>query len=195
MNNIARQYHQVAMDLYDFGKIYKAKGQPKYYQGNLELAYLLDKEAAVKVQSETTEVLWKAVYPRSAGRLALQCGKYIEAKELAELGLNHQAGISDYEVEKLEKLLEKVNEKLKDSSNSNEKKSSTSILAIAIASASNIDQYLKIRQFKNNAAQLLKIIPEDSLHITRSFLGDMVEIEIKTGKNGELILKNIRKAA
>ena len=39
MNNTARQYHQVAMDLYDFGKIYKAKGQPKYFQGNLELAF------------------------------------------------------------------------------------------------------------------------------------------------------------
>jgi len=194
MNNIARQYHQVAMDLYDFGKIYKAKGQPKYYQGNLELAFLLDKEAAIRVQSETTEVLWKAVYPRSAGWLALQCGKYVEAKELAKLGLNHQTHISDYEVEKLTALLFKATEKLEEkTTKSTKKQAPTSILAIA--SATNIDQYLKIRQSNDNTAQLLQIIPEDSLHITRSFLGDMVEIEIKTGKDGELILKNIRKAA
>ena len=147
MNNIARQYQQVAMDLYDFGKIYKAKGQPKYYQGNLELAFLLDKEAAIKIQSETTEVLWKAVYPRSASWLALQCGKYVEAKALAELGLNHQKHISDYEVEKLQELLQKATQNLQVSPNPNKQKPSNLILAIA--SATNIDQYLKIRQAKN----------------------------------------------
>lgn len=194
MNNIARQYHQVAMDLYDFGKIYKAKGQPKYYKGNLELAFLLDKEAAIKVQSESTEVLWKAVYPRSAGWLALQCGKYAEAQQLAELGLSHQTHISDYEVEKLSELLQKANKKLKENPHKSTKVQSPNSI-LAIASATNIDQYLRIEQFKNNTTQFLKIIPADSLQITRSFLGDMVEIEIKTGEDGELILKNIRKAA
>jgi len=194
MNSIARTYHQVAMDLYDFGKIYKAKGQPQYFKGNLELAFLLDKEAAHRVQQEEVDVLWKAVYPRSAGWLALDRGKYDEAKQLAELGLQHKAFISDFEIEKLKDLLKKAKGKLELTSPQivSEHKSSP---ILAIVSATNIEQYLKLLQTKNDTFQLVKIAPEDSLKIARSFLGDMVEIEVRTNEDGSFVLKDIRKAA
>ena len=194
MNSIARKYHQVAMDLYDFGKIYKAKGNPKYYQGNLQLAYLLDKQAAISVQSEAVDVLWQAVYPRSASWLAYECGKYIEAKELAELGLKHKKNISDYEIMQLQNLLEKAKKEI-EKGNSQKEKELVPNSILAIASAANIDQYLQIRQIKTDQNSLVKIASEDSLQLTKSFLGDMVEIEIKANENGELTLKDIRRAA
>ncbi len=51
-NNIAAALHQNDMDLYDFGKIRKAKGYPiSDYQNSLEMAFILDLEAALLIQN------------------------------------------------------------------------------------------------------------------------------------------------
>lgn len=194
MNNTAREFHQKAMDLYDFGKIFKAKGYPEnYYEGNLSMAYILDKEAALKIQSEETDVLWKAVYPYSAGWLAFKSGNFLEAKQLVLLGLSHRGRVNDYEIGRLEKLLKEINEKIT-ILNITERVIKNSILAVVFSA--NIDEHsLQIRKIGDKKQQIVQVDADKIIQIARLYLGETVEIELIENEQGQMTLQNIRRAA
>ena len=81
-NNIAIALHQEAMDLYDFGKIKKAKGGSEAaYLQDMQKAFILDFQAALLIQNVVGEEIRYAAYPRSAGWLAYKCGRFIEARQ------------------------------------------------------------------------------------------------------------------
>jgi len=194
MNKTARDFHQQAMDLYDFGKIFKAKGYPDYYyEGNLSMAYNLDKEAAIRIQSETTDILWKAVYPYSAALLAFKSAKYLEAKQLVLLGLSHRGKVNDYEIGRLEKLLVKINEKIT-LLNLEEVAINNSILAV-VFSANLDEKSLQIRPIGRKGNQIIQVAADKITQIARLYLGETVEIELKENEKGQKILQNIRRAA
>ena len=195
-NSIAVQLHQKAMDLYDFGKIFKAKGYPEYYyEGNLELAFLLDKEAALRIQVESDEQTRQCVYPRSAGWLAFKSGKYLEAKQLALLGLSHNKIISGYEQQKLLDLLAATEKKLKESAFVEEEVTPLLSLIAVVASANIDERNLQIRKIGDKDYQIVKIATEDFINIARLFLGETVEIKVQKTESGEMVLKDIKRAA
>ena len=195
-NSIAVQLHQKAMDLYDFSKIFKAKGYPDYYyEGNLELAFLLDKEAALRIQVESNEQQRKCNYPRSAGWLAYKSGKYLEAKQLAILGLSHEKTITGYEKQKLEDLLVATNKKLKEQGLVEEKVTPLFSVIAVVASANIDERYLQIRKVGDKNYQIVKVATDDFINIARLFLGETVEIKVQKTAEGEMVLKDIKRAA
>ena len=195
MDNIAQRFHQTAMDLYDLGRIYKAKGQPQFYEGNLELAFVLDKEAALRVQAETQEVLWKAVYPRSAGWLAFKNGKYLEARQLAELGLSHREDIPAYEVQQLQELMDVVNEKIITLPLAPENNSDKTIITGIIAVANMDENKIQIRATDGKNLKDIQVATSEMVRIARLFLGETVKASVRKGKTGQLFLEDIRRAA
>ena len=62
--NTAQFLHDAAMEFYDLARIAKAKGKPDAHDDYLRKAYTLDKEAALKKQSDTEDGFWKHVYAR-----------------------------------------------------------------------------------------------------------------------------------
>jgi len=194
-DNIAVKLHQIAMDLYDFGKIFRAKGVSDIYDVNLSLALKLDEEAAILVQEDQSEPNRLAAYPRSAGWLAYKSEKYLEAKQLAELGLRHKGKVFDYEIQKLEELLTAANKKIHELSINPEKKESFSSFLAVVASANIDEEVLQIRRVGEANYRMVKVAAEDIIQTARLFLGETVEIEIKENELGESILSNIRKAA
>lgn len=196
MSSTARDLHQKAMDLYDFGRIYRAKGySDHYYTSNLALAYMLDREAALKIQTETTDIFWKAAYARSAGWLAYKSEKYLEAKEFAELGLSHRDAIGGYETLKLEELLAAANKKIKELKVKTKKIDfSTGILG-KITSANVEELSLQVRALKGGKTLLVQVEPEKIIWIARLYLGDTVEIALEKDEQGKMILQDIRRAA
>jgi len=194
MNDTARDFHQKAMDLYDFGKIFKAKGYPDYYyESNLSMAYAMDKEAAIRVQSETTDTLWKAVYPYSAAWLAFKSAKYLEAKQFVELGLRHKGKVNDYEIGRLEKLLTEINEKIS-TLDIPEKIVENHILAF-VFSANIYEQSLQIQQVGQADNQIIQVAADKIRQIARIYIGETVEIQFKKDQQGQMILQDIRRAA
>lgn len=194
-NNIATKLHQIAMDLYDFGKIYKAKGIPEIYDINLSLALQLDEEAAVLIQKDPSDPYRLAAYPRSAGWLAYKSGKYVEAKQLAELGLSHKGQVFDYEIQKLEELLAASNKKIKETAPTLAKKEHASSILAVVASANIDEEFLQIRPVGAINYTTIKVAAEDIVQTARLFLGETVEIEVKENEKGERVLTSIRRAA
>lgn len=112
MNNftIANKIHEVAMELADLADIARLKGNKVEQVEHLKLAYLFEKEAALKLQSEPDDNEWKFLFLKSAGWLACQLGWYREALELAELGLKGKTtGVAQHHLEELKAhILEKT---------------------------------------------------------------------------------------
>jgi len=194
-NNLAVKLHQIAMDLYDFGRIFKAKGTPDIYDINLDLALKLDKEAATLIQEDSSEPYRLAAYPRSAGWLAFKSGKYLEAKQFAELGLSHKGKGLDYEIQKLEELLAATTTKIEELSTDSTNKELHSPIVAVVASANVDGEFLQIRLVGEEKYQVVKVAANDIIQTARLFLGETVKIEVKENEQGEMVLKDIRLAA
>lgn len=193
-NNIAVALHQEAMDLYDFGKIGKAKGGSEAaYLESIKKAFILDLEAALLIQNVAGEEIRHAAYPRSAGWLAYKCNKYLEAKQLALLGLSHKETLDDYETSKLEDLLKAATKKIKALHLKEETKENSTF---AIVTSADIDtKYLQIRPLGDKNYQKVKVDADRIIQIARLFLGQTVKIEMKKDKEGQMVLQDIRRAA
>jgi len=194
-NNLAVKLHQIAMDLYDFGRIFKAKGTPDIYDINLDLALKLDEEAATLIQADSSEPYRLAAYPRSAGGLAYKSGKYLEARQFAELGLSHKGKVVDYEIQKLQELLAATNKKIEELSADPTNKELLSPILAVVASANIDEEFLQIRLVGEDRYQVVKVAANDIIQTARLFLGETVNIEVKKNEQGEMVLKDIRLAA
>ena len=116
MNNfeIANKIHEFAMELADFADIARIRGKKEEYEKNLKQAYILEKEAALRLQSEADDNVWKFLFLKSAGWLAWQLGRYEEALELAELGLADNAtGLPLYRLRELKATVKQAIEEQK----------------------------------------------------------------------------------
>ena len=193
-NNIAVALHQEAMDLYDFGKIKKAKGgSEEAYLQDMKKAFILDLEAALLIQNVAGEEQRHAAYPRSAGWLAYKCGRFLEAKQLALLGLSHKTNIDNYEILKLEDLLIATNKKIKELDLKEEVFNNSTF---AVVTSADIDtKILQIRPIGHQSYQQIKVAADRIIQIARLFLGQTVEIDLKKDKQGQMTLHNIRRAA
>lgn len=109
-SEIADKLHQLAMELADLAEIAQIKGQEELFTQYTQQAYVLERQAAMRLQTESDENEWKYLFLKSAGWLAYQLGWYQAALQLAELGLNGNAkGIALY---RLQELKESATEKM-----------------------------------------------------------------------------------
>ena len=195
MNDIAVELHRMAMELSSLGGISKAKGLPKLHHDYLSVAYQLDRQAAFRIQNNKKEIQRQASYPRSAGWLAFKNAKYIEAKELAELGLQHEKYTDDYEVSKLKELLQAANEKIKELGLKAPQKEYNLQLSGIVTSANLDKRELRIRPNGDKQYETVQVAEEKILDIARLYIGELVEIEAQKDENGLIFLGKIKRAA
>jgi hypothetical protein len=189
--NTIHVLHNAAMEFYDLAKIAKAKGKSKVYEDYLQKAYVLDKEAALKMQSEPDESNWKYIFARSAGWLAFHCGNYEEARIFAELGLSGNPPVQ--EKSQLTALLEALSE-IENPSLLPDEKGDLHISGI-LASANLDDGEIKIRENGKKKYRTISVSKEFIQNIARFYLGELVEIEASEAEGNRIILKHIKRAA
>jgi len=111
MNQEIKVLHDTAMEFNDLGKMAGIKGDTSKQTNYFKIAYLLEKEAALRYYAQKDNTLWRFGLLRSAGWLALQNGAYKEAQQLATLGLTGK--VDSHSKEELEELMKAVQQKIK----------------------------------------------------------------------------------
>ena len=196
MNNfeVADKIHKVAMELSDLAKIAKIRGHNDVYEEHLKRAFYLEKEAALILQSDNDENYWKYIFLKSAGWLAWQLGRYEEALELAELGLAGNAtGLPLYRLQELKATVKQAIEEQKNKPNTD---TATDKQFSGLLASADIElEKVKIKESKNQKYHIL-YAPKTLIQNTiRHLIGELVEIDAKSDKNGMFVLESIRKAA
>src|SRR5690606_13992733 len=85
--NVVTVLHNKAMELADEALLAKMEGNMEASTALFEKAFDLEKEAVISVRDDQKESDSRYILIRSAAALALNCGKYAEAKALIDLGL------------------------------------------------------------------------------------------------------------
>lgn len=186
---IADKIHQFAMELADLADIARIRDNNKEaYLQNLRQAYLLEKVAALQLQSEPDDNEWKYLFLKSAGWMAYQLGRYTEALELVELGLaGNPSGIG---LHRLKELKKSINQQLaKQISNA----SNNSLYGI-LASA-DVEQEKVILKQKDQQSYILLASKDLIQKTARYLIGEWVEVNLSTNAEGAMVLQQIRQAA
>lgn len=195
MNNfeIADKIHEVAMELADLADISLLRGRKEEHLQNLKLAYVLERDAALRLQTEPDENEWKFLFLKSAGWLAYQLGLYLEALELAELGLKGQTtSVAQYRLEELKaKVLQKIQSPIPENTSSSKHRHLYGLLA-----AVDVEQEkIKVKE-KNKQEYHILVTSKDMIQTTARYLiGELVEVNLRINEEGILILKDIKQAA
>jgi len=189
--------HETAMEYVDFADRAKHRGGNTTYQSLIEKAYLLEKEAALKMLYKAHNTSWRFLLLKSAGWLALQAGKAKEAAYLANLGLKNQppANMQPYFQESLSEL--QTPKAQSDSSKitiPNADEFSIHIKGILIH-ANAEQQEIYLHNSENQETYLIHV-PSDLINdIVKSFWSSLVIVEGKTNPLGVITLENIHMAA
>jgi len=107
----------------------------------LKIAYLLEKEAALRYYAQKENTLWRFGLLRSAGWLALQNGAYKEAQHLALLGLNGK--VDAHSKQELEELMQAI---LQETNAQPKKKTTTTPIYGTLSSADADQNLIKVRE-------------------------------------------------
>ena len=191
MNQEIKVLHDTAMEFNDMGKIAGIKGEVTKKSNYIKIAYLLEKEAALRYYAQKDNTLWRFGLLRSAGWLALQNGAYQEAQQLARLGLTGK--VDNHSKAELEELLEAVTQKTKIEQHSTN--SSTIPIYGTLASADADLNVIKIREDGVKKYHIITVPQHLILDIIKSYFGAVVEIQATKDKEGTFTLKHIKRAA
>lgn len=190
---ISSMIHNVAMEAADFANLARMRGNQEEHQKQLQLAFILDKAAALRLQSEPDENEWKFLFLSSAGWLAYKLELYVEAAQLVELGLKGKSdGIALYRLQELQTAVkEKMGEdyKLKKDTISN-----PNLLYGMLASADVEQEEVKIKENGKPKYRIIKASKEMIQTVARYLIGEFVEINALVNKDGGLILKEMHRA-
>lgn len=195
MNNyiIASMIHNVAMEAADFANIARMKGNQEEHQRQLELAFTLDKAAALRLQSEPDDNEWKFLFLSSAGWLAYKLDLYQEANQLVELGLKGKSnGVALHRLKELKDALKEKTSQQKVFKN--DQYQNKQLVYGWLASADTEQEELKIKENGNNTYRVIKASKELILNIARYLIGEFVEISTFSNKDGVLFLKEMHRA-
>lgn len=196
MNNyvIASMIHNVAMEAADFAKLAQIKGDKEEHLRQLQLAFTLDKSAALRLQSEPDDNEWKFLFLSSAGWLAYQLELYDEAIHLVELGLQ---GTSDgVALHNLQELKIALKEKVKETYNIRKTETPSKHLLYGLLASADVEQEeLKVKASGETDYQIIKASKELIQTVARYLIGDFVEIDTQQNEEGVMVLKAIRQAA
>lgn len=190
---IANMIHNVAMEAADFADMARIKGNKSEQLRQLELAYTLDKDAALRLQSEPDDNEWKFIYLSSAGWLAYQLELYGEAMSLVELGLSGKPkGIA---IDRLQELKDALIEKIPDVAASSSSVANNQAFYGMLASADLEKEAVKIKENGQQKYRLLHASKELIQQAARYLIGEYVEVNAQTNEQGVLVLRGIKRAA
>ncbi len=191
MNPEIKVLHDTAMEFNDLGKLAGISGEASKQSNYFKIAYLLEKEAALRYYAQKDNTLWRFGLLRSAGWLAVKNGAYEEAQHLALLGLTGK--IDSHSKEELETLMETIQQEIK---TKDKEKSTTSTPIYGTLSSADADQNLiKVRE--DGAQKYYEItVPKHLIFdIIKAYFGEVVEIQATRNEQGAFILNKIKKAA
>lgn len=190
--NISKILHDSATQYFDMAKIAKIKsGDIKTHDEYLNRAYFLEKEAALKMESNDENNYWQYMLIRSAAWLAFKCKKYEDALNLAKWGLHSNP--PEYERQKLEELWKELKKHL----SKMPKMPDTKTRFYGILSSADIDDgKIKIRKEENGREEYQIIfVSKDLIQKVGSYLGIAVEVDTQENEKGVFVLQNIKPAA
>lgn len=190
--------HETAMEYVDFADRAKRRGQDTTYQTLIEKAYLLEKEAALKMLYQAPTTSWRFLLLKSAGWLALQAGKEVEATYLANLGLKNQppANMQSYFQELLEALQAPKTKSDPSKTTSTNATEDFSVHIKGILTHANAEQQEIYLQNPENQETYLIHVPAELINdIVKSFWSSLVIVEGKTNPLGVITLEKIKMVA
>lgn len=196
MNKEIKLLHDTAMDFHDMSNMAKIKGDKMRQDSYLQIAYILEKEAALRYYTSEKDTLWRFFLLRSAGWLAYYCGAIEDAKNLADMGL--KSGATDIVKAELEELKEKINYKIE------EKTSKETIINSnpnqlqfygTLASADVDTKVIKIREGVDETYHSI-FVPVPLIHdVAKAYFGKAVKVQAKKNDKGTIVLEDIQLAA
>jgi len=191
--NLIKVLHETAMEFVDFADRAKNKGDMSTYTNLISKAYLLEKEAALKMFYSGNEKsnFWKFILLRSAGWLALQAGNQEQAAYFANLGLNNQPP------EDLRPQFEELLTQLK--ATNKDQAISTTDMAIqlkGVLTQANAQQKEIYLQDPESKAVYFIYVPEHLIdEIVKAYWSTLVTIEGTANSLGVITLDKIQLAA
>jgi len=191
--NLIKVLHETAMEFVDFADRAKNKGDMSTYTDLINKAYLLEKEAALKMFYSGNEKnrFWKFILLRSAGWLALQAGNQEQAAYFAKLGLNNQPP-EDLKLQ-FENLLTQLKATTIDNKISN---TEIPIQLKGILTQANAQQKEIYLQDPESEAVYFIYVPEHLIdEIVKSYWSALVTIEGTANPLGVITLEKIQLAA
>jgi len=190
--------HETAMEYVDFADRAKRRGDTTTYQSLIEKAYLLEKEAALKMLYQAHNTSWQFLLLKSAGWLALQAGKAKEAVYLANLGLKNKPPtiIQPYFQELLQALQTSKNQgdTAKTTISNTTEEFSIHIKGI-LTHANAKQQEIYLLNPENQETYLIHVPAELINDIVKSYWSSLVIVEGKTNPLGIITLEKIQMAA
>lgn len=198
--NLIKVLHETAMEFVDFADRAKNKGDLSTYSTLIKKAYVLEKEAALKMfyQYEKEAILWRFILLRSAGWLALQAGKETEAAYFAELGLNNQPpnNLKQQFNELLTQLKPFSSDKAASSKGEDNQNNEMPIQIKGILTQANAGQKEIYLQDPESHQIYLIHVPANLINdIVKSYWSALVTIDAKTNPLGVITLEKIQLAA
>jgi len=179
--------HETAMEYVDFADRAKRRGDTTTYQSLIEKAYLLEKEAALKMLYQAHNTSWQFLLLKSAGWLALQAGKAKEAVYLANLGLKNKPPTI------IQPYFQELLQALQTSKNQGDTAKTTIKGILTHANAKQQEIYLLNPE--NQETYLIHVPAELINDIVKSYWSSLVIVEGKTNPLGIITLEKIQMAA
>lgn len=189
--SIVKILHESAMQYMDIADKSKITNDLDNYKEYLNKAFVLEKEAALKVPLEKENSYWQYMLIRSAGWLAYECGRYEEAYNLTSWGL---AGTpSSYEKKSLEKLYYKLEPKIKHSLKEQNQKSNKNTLHLygMLASADVEQGEIKVKEYEKPVYHILLATKDLIQKTARHLIGEVVKIDAISDKDGKMTIEYI----
>ena len=185
--SLVKTLHDSAMEYMDIAEQSKITKDTKSYQEYLKKAYILEKEAALRVPIEKEESYWQSMLIRSAGWLAYECGFYLDAYNLSNWGL--AGSPSAYEKESLKILNRKVKTKIKTKQN----KENAALHLYGMLASADVEQgQIKLKENKNQQYLLLFASKDLITKTARHLIGEVVEVAASVNEDGMMVLQGIK---
>lgn len=191
--SIIKILHDTAMDFYDQAKFSKIKGDEAEHDNLLKKAFLLEREAALKMPMEEADNYWQYMLIRSASSLAFQCKEYEQALQLVYWGLAGEPPA--FEKSHLENLLKELEPHTPQAQKTGQPIAKPLQLYGFLSSADMDTGHIKIRTVENDEYQIIKISKSVIQKTARYLIGEVVQINGRTAEDGGIVVEEIRRAA
>jgi len=185
----SKDLHKKAMEFADAAEVGKLKGMPsKSIKANFYQAYLLEKEAALKMPLNQKNPIPRPYLIRSAAALAYRASAFLEAEKMVALGLSENPP-----TEVIEQLAEITNLIKKSQSSISENKAIN--LKGKLLAADENEFEIKIQSMDKEEYYSI-FVPANILKgIVRTYFSETVNVQAVSSPSGFIKLEDISLAA
>lgn len=188
MKNI-KDLHKKAMEFADSAEVGKLKGMsPQAIKENFYQAYLLEKEAALKMSTNQNNPIPRSYLLRSAAALAYRAAAFLEAEKMIALGLSENPPLEVIQqLEELTNLIKKSQSSIAENKAIN--------LKGKLLAADEKEFEIKIQSIDEEEYYSI-FVPANILKgIVRKYFAEMVNVQAVSSPSGFIKLEDISLAA